>query len=333
MKHIELQNGKVIIKDVAVPNAAGNFALVKNTVIPACTEFKFYANGDTLAGLGHESSGIIEKVSGGSNLKVGDKVVVMPSFPCGECFYCKSGDYIFCQNNVDPLAACNCDYGTASYAEYCLKQDKLLLPVPADISLEHASLACCGLGPAFTANKKLNVAKNDKVLVVGLGPVGLGTVIVASYFGAEVIGIDPVGYRRQLAQKLGASATFAPDEPGLVEKLSSVNGGLGPDKTVVCVTGRGAIKFALEATRIAGEIAIVGWESSLEWENIPASGKSIHAVWHWNLNYTDEMFQLIRDNKTKLDKFITHKLPFDKVEEAWKIQINGECGKVLLLNP
>jgi threonine dehydrogenase-like Zn-dependent dehydrogenase len=332
MKHIELKNGEVIIREVAVPNAAGNYALVKNTVIPACTEFKFYANRETLSGLGHESSGIVEKAPESAGLKPGDRVVVMPSFPCGNCFYCKSGDYIFCQNNLDPLAECKCDYGTASYADYCLKQEELLLPVPPDISLEHASLACCGLGPAFTANKKLRVAKNDKVLVVGLGPVGLGTVIVASYFGAEVIGVDPVKYRRELAVKLGAAAVFSPDEADLAEKLASFNNGLGPDKTIVCVTQSAAVQFALDTTRVAGEIAIVGWESSLQWHNIPASGKTVHAVWHWNINYTDEMFQLIRDNSARLDRFITHKFPFDKVEEAWNIQIKGECGKILLLN-
>ena len=93
-------------------------------------------------------------------------------------------------------------------AQYLLKQDWMLLPIPDDMSYEHAAMACCGLGPTFGAFQTMGVDRYDTVLITGLGPVGLGGVINAVYRGARVIGVDANRYRAKLALELGASAVI-----------------------------------------------------------------------------------------------------------------------------
>ncbi|HMN60123.1 MAG TPA: hypothetical protein PJ988_07150, partial [Anaerolinea sp.] len=100
--------------------------------------------------------------------------------------------------------------GTAAYAQYLIKPDWLLLPIPEDISTEHAAMACCGLGPTFGAMQRLAVEAFDTLLICGLGPVGLGGVINAVRRGARVIGVESNPYRAQLALQLGAEIVLDP---------------------------------------------------------------------------------------------------------------------------
>ena len=170
------------IVDKPMPTANEDFVVVKIHSAPLCTEYTDYrdgcsrvefARGDESADvLGHEAAGEVVEVAQSGKVKVGDRVVLMPGFWCGQCRYCLAGDYIHCQNPVDPLAVCRCDAGAAAYAEYGLKQDWLLLPIPDDYSYDHAAMACCGLGPAFNAMQTMDVNGNDTVLIAGTGPVG-----------------------------------------------------------------------------------------------------------------------------------------------------------------
>jgi threonine dehydrogenase-like Zn-dependent dehydrogenase len=83
------------------------------------------------------------------------------------------GEYIHCQHNLNVEEVTGNTAGTATYAHYVVKQDWLLIPIPDDISYEHASMACCGLGPTFNAGQLMQVDTFDTVLITGMGPVGL----------------------------------------------------------------------------------------------------------------------------------------------------------------
>ena len=66
----------------------------------------------------------------------------------------------------------------------------MLVPIPDGISYDHASMACCGLGPTFGAVQRAKLGPDDTLLITGLGPVGLGGVINGTHRGAKVIGVD-----------------------------------------------------------------------------------------------------------------------------------------------
>jgi len=158
--------------------------------------------------------------------------------------------------------------GNATYAQYCIKQDWQLLPIPEGMSYEHASLACCGLGPAFGASERMQVGSFDTLLVVGLGPVGLGAVIKGVFRGARVIGVDPIPYRAELAQALGAEVVVDPRDPDALEQVRALTGERGADKTVECSAVPAAQQFALQATRRRGQVAFVGWGGHIEIDNM-----------------------------------------------------------------
>jgi len=59
-------------------------------------------------------------------------------------------------------------------------------------------------------------------------------------------------------------------------------------------------------------------------------GITIHGQWHFNLGEYPRIFEVIRRAAPLLDRLVTHKFPMSKVEDAWKLQMTGECGKVVL---
>jgi threonine dehydrogenase-like Zn-dependent dehydrogenase len=313
-----------------MPRIAGNFALVKVEVAPLCTEYKSFAAGHLSDALGHEAAGTVVEVAQAGMVSPGDRVVVMPQYPCGKCPLCSSGDYIHCENNLDPLALCGSETGTGTYAQFLIKQDWLLLPVPAEMSLEHAAMACCGLGPAFGAMQRLQVTAFDTVLIVGLGPVGLGGVVNAVYRGATVIGVDSQPYRAALARELGASAVIDPTDPDALQRIRALTGGRGVDKAVDCTAVPAAQRLAIEATRRRGQVAFVGWGGHIELGNMVPQGLTLHGIWHWNRQDMHPFFRMIHGVGSLIDRQITHRLPMSRAQDAWELQLSGNCGKVLL---
>ena len=313
-----------------LPKIRENYALVKIHSAPMCTEYKAFKDGGLSACLGHEAAGEVVDIAPGMRVKPGDRVVVMPQYPCGKCELCADGDYIHCEHNVDPHAICGSETGTATYAQYCIKQDWLLLPIPDDISYDHASMACCGLGPTFGAMEHLSVNAFDTVLIGGLGPVGLGGLINARYRGARVIGVDSNPYRAKLAKDFGAEAVIDPRDPQALEQIKDLTCGRGVDKAVDCTAVPAAQQFAIAATRRRGHVAFVGWGGHIEMDNMIPQGLTLQGIWHWNLRHSHKMMKMIRDVKPELDKLITHTFPMASVQKAWELQLTGECGKVIL---
>jgi len=323
--------GQCSVVEKPEPTVKGEFVKVKITVAPMCTEFGAYKNGWASDCIGHEAAGVVAEIAQPGKVKVGDRVVVMPQYPCGKCDLCMIGDYIHCQHTINPTEYCGCTAGTATYAQYCIKQDWLCLPVPDDISIDHASMACCGLGPTFGAMHHLQVSPHDTVAIVGLGPVGLGGVINAVYRNAKVIGVDSNKYRAKLAMELGASAVIDPADPEALKQIKDLSGG-GVHKAIDCTAVPAAQKFAIDATRRRGHVGFVGWGGHIELDNMIPNGLTLQGIWHWKLTLAPRMMQLIRAVGPSLDKLITHRFPMSRVKEAWELQLTGETGKVLL-NP
>lgn len=295
-----------------------------------CTEYHGFVSGGATTCLGHEAAGEVVEVAQPGRVKVGDRVAVMPLYACGQCSLCLGGRYIHCEDGVDALQICGSETGTATYAQYLIKQDWMLLPLPDDVSYAHGSMACCGLGPTFGAMQHMKVDAYDTVLIAGLGPVGLGGVINGVYRGANVIGLESNPYRAQLALELGASAVVNPADPDALAQIKQLTGGKGVDKAIDCTAAPAAQKFVTEATRRCGHVTFVGWGGGFETGNMVPQGLTLQGSWHWNSQDSAKMIQLIRACGTSIDKLVTHTFPMDQVQQAFELQTTGQCGKVLL---
>lgn len=315
------------------PQPRGDVAVMKVLVAPACTEYKMYAAGHISDCLGHEAAGEVAFIDKATRARVGDRVVAMPQFSCGHCALCATGDYIHCENGRDVHGETDSECGAAAYAQYLLKPEALLLPIPDDISLDHASMACCGLGPTFGAMQRLRVDAFDTIVITGMGPVGLGGVINATQRGARVIAVEAHPYRAKLAYDLGARSVIDPGDPDAAKQIRVLTGGLGADKAIDCSGAPAAQMLLIDSVRRRGAIAFIGegGEISLHVSNhLLRKGLTLHGSWHWNMRDAPRLWQVIRRRGAIIDRLITHRFALSQVRDAWELQLTGNCGKVLL---
>lgn len=315
------------------PQAWRDLVVVRNQVIPLCTEYRAYAAGKCSDRLGHEAAGEVIEIAQPGRVRVGDRVVVMSHYPCGACRLCLAGDSIYCQDVLDVHAATGVEVGTATYAERMLKTDWMLIPVPDDMSLEHASMACCGIGPTFGAMQRMRVDAFDTVLITGMGPVGLGGVINGLYRGARVLAVETHPYRAELARTLGAEEVFDPADPDLRDRILALTHGEGVTKGIDCSGSPEAQRLLVELTRRRGEVAFVGEGGELRLHvsnDLIRKGLTLHGSWHCSQADTPRLLQVIRSCVKSIDTLITHRFSLADVGRAWDLQLTGNCGKVLL---
>lgn len=324
---------KAELIDLPTPKAKGEFTLVKIHSAPMCTEYKSFKDGQICQSIGHEAAGEVVEVAQAGRVKVGDRVVVMPQRPCGKCPLCLQGEYIHCQYNLDVAEVTGYSYGDGTYAQYILKQDWLLVPIPDDISYDHAAMACCGLGPTFGAMQAMHAGAFDTVVITGMGPVGLGGVINAVYRGTRVIAVSKNPYRANLAKRLGAEAVVNPQDEDALEQIMDLTNGVGFDRAVECSGVPARMRLLIDAVKRKGQIAFVGEAEDLTIkvsDDMIRKGLTLHGIWHFNMSDTPRIMQVVVDCTDKLDKLITHTFPMNKVQEAFELQLTGQCGKVVL---
>lgn len=333
-KAVMFGEGRAGVVEVPDPQPKQDWALVKVHVAPMCAEYKAFQAGARGDGFGHEAAGEVVAVAQPCQVAVGDRVVVMPLYPCGRCALCLSGEYIHCQHGHDFAAFTGSADGWATMAQYVLKPSWLLPRIPDDLSYEHAAMACCGLGPTFGACDLLDVNAFDTVLIIGMGPVGLGGIINARYRGARVIAVESHPWRAERARMLGAEAVIDPRDSDALQRILDLTGGVGVDKAIDCAGVVAAHRLCIDATRRKGQVAFVGEcheETPVRISpDLIRKGLTLHGAWHYNLARVPAMMEVIRRSRDLLDLLISHTFPLERVEDAWKLQVTGECAKVLL---
>lgn len=319
--------------DAADPQPFDNWVVVKVHAAPMCTEYKRFLSGEPAEFLGHEAAGEVTAVAQPGKVKVGDRVVVMPSMGCGQCALCQSGDYIHCDGIATMAALPQVRAGSATYAQYLLKQDWLLPKIPDGVSYEHASLACCGIGPSFGAMQAMQVDAFTTILITGAGPVGLGAVINARFRGARVIVVEGNPYRAERARQLGAAVVLDPSDPEIVAQIRALTAGRGVDCALDCSGNVHAERLCIDATRRKGKVAFVGeCQDDLAIRVSPdmiRKGLTVLGSWHYNLHDFPKVMQVIQESPV-IDLLISHTFPMSRIQEAFECSTSQASAKLIL---
>jgi len=319
--------------DAPDPQPKDDWAVVKVHAAPMCTEYKQFVGGGKTEFLGHEAVGEVVAIAQPCKVKVGDRVVVQPCYPCGKCALCIAGDYIHCQHGINVAAFTGSREGTATYAQYLIKPSWLLSPIPDGVPYDKAGLAICGLGPTCGAFEAMGLCAFDTALITGLGPVGLGGVVNSLFRGARVIAVDSAPWRIDRAKQMGAEHVLDPTDPDIVAKIKDLTDGRGVDCSLDCSGTVQAERLCLDATRRKGKVAYVG-ECGADFAirispDLIRTGITIYGSWHYNLNLYPKVMQVIQQSPV-VDLLISHVLPMSKVQEAFELCTTQDRAKVIL---
>jgi 2-desacetyl-2-hydroxyethyl bacteriochlorophyllide A dehydrogenase len=201
--------------------------------------------------IGHEMSGTVAAVGAGvSRWSPGDRVTVMPLDWCGRCPACAAGHQHICQN----LVFVGIDSGGAMQQVWTVPE-RLLVRLPPGLGLEPGALAE-PVAVAVHDVRRAAVARGERVLVVGGGPIGLLIACAAAAEGAEVAVSEPNRHRRAVAARLGFRA-IDPAAGDLGAALGPWTGGAGVDAAFEASGSAAGLDAATHALRVRGRLVVV----------------------------------------------------------------------------
>lgn len=327
------------VKQVPIPEPREDEALVRVHCIGICgSDVHYYEHGrigryvvESPIILGHELAGEVVRVgSQVRNVKPGDRVAVEPGVTCGRCHHCKSGRYNLCPD-VQFMATPPVD---GAWAEYVTVRSDFLFKLPEGMSYEQGALIE-PLSVGLHAMKRGRVAPSDRVLVTGLGPIGLLAVLAAKLYGVqEIYGTDIVPFRRELAKQLGAACVIDPVQENAVERLMELSGGEGVD-VVVESSGNGrVVGDTVQLVKRGGRVVLVGMPAA---DEIPFNVNQIIdgeldvlGVFRYANTYPDAI-QLLSKSGVNIEQVITHKYALDDIQEALDMVRNNKDTSIKVM--
>ena len=222
---------------------------------------------------GHEAAGVVRAVgSEVRTVKPGDHVVSCLSAFCGQCEFCVTGRMAMClgegtrrAKSADPRITrsggetVNQMLNLSAFAERMLIHENACVAIDKDMPLDRAAVIGCavttGAGTIFNACK---VVPGESVAVVGCGGVGLATINAAKIAGAgQIIALDPLPEKRELAQVLGATHMIDAMAGDAVEQVVKLTGG-GVHHAIEAVGRQASADLAVKLLRRGGTATILG---------------------------------------------------------------------------
>jgi threonine dehydrogenase-like Zn-dependent dehydrogenase len=279
---------------------------------------------------GHEPSGQIVSVGPGmKKFKVGDRVIVYHISGCGVCYDCRRGYMISCSSPHRAAYGWQRDGGMA---EYLLAEEKDLVMLPDNLSYTDGAQVACGFGTVFEALSKIGISGTDRVLITGLGPVGLAAAMLSRALGAhQIIGTDISADRAELAKKLGLVDEVLVGAEGTVDAVLSLTDGRGVERSVDCSGNDAARQLAIRAAREWGKIALVGEGGTLGFSPSPDiihGQKTIYGSWVTSIWRMEELVEKLSSWDLHPDRLVTHRFSLSRCSQAYELMAGGKCGKV-----
>ena len=309
--------------------------------------------------LGHEGAGVVVEVGAGvTSLKPGDHVIPLYTPECRQCEYCLSQKTNLCQairstqgQGLMPDHTSRFSLngkklfhymGTSTFANYTVLPEIALAKIRQDAPFDKVCYIGCGVTTGIGAViYTAKVQPGSRVVVFGLGGIGLNVIQGARMVGAEqIIGVDINPKREALARKMGMTDFVNPAELGekdLVSYLVELTKG-GADYSFECVGNVTLMRQALECCNKGwGVSTIIG---------IAGAGQEITTrpfqlvtgrVWQGSAfggarGRTDvpKIVDWYMDGKINIDDLITHVMPVEKINDAFHLMHTGESIRTVL---
>ena len=288
--------------------------------------------------MGHEIAGeVVEVGAQVSGWSAGDRVQVIAAVPCGDCRQCRKGRMAVCENQT----SVGYQY-EGGFAEFLVVPHEVLRVdglnrIPDGLSFAEASVAE-PLACVLNGQRLAGVGPGDVVVVVGAGPIGCLHVRLARARGAaRVVLADMQPDRLKLAADLvDPDDTVDVSSQDLVETVLALTDGAGADVVITAAASGAAQEQALRMTARGGRISFFGGLP----KDRPVIAVDSNLVHYRELTIVGangsspadnaDALRLIASGEVPVADLITHRLPLDRVLDAFDIVARGEAIKVTI---
>lgn len=279
--------------------------------------------------IGHEFCGEIIEVGEGVDQRTVGQIVASES----HIVSLDSPWYLRGDGHIDPettLLGIDTDGGFAPYAVIPWQNAR---PVPDGFPVNQASMMdALGNGVHTVMDGPI---EGRKVLITGLGPIGLFAVAICKALGASLIVATEVSpYRIDLGKQLGADVVLNPHDLNVYDAIEQLVPD-GFDATLEMSGHPGSFDLAVNATRAGGRISLLGVYADklrfVDMNSIVFKGLAVRGIIGRKLWETwDQMTMLIAEKGLDVSPIVTHEMPFTDYEKAFETLESGEAGKIVL---
>jgi threonine 3-dehydrogenase len=279
--------------------------------------------------IGHEFAGdVVEVASDVMSHRVGERVASESHLVCGVCRQCREGQAHVCVNTR--ILGVDLDGGFADFAVVPAANARhTSREVPVEIAAMQDAL-----GNAVHT-LQAGPVNGQRLLITGMGPIGLMAVAAAKAMGAaQVVATEVGSFRSALARDLGADLVIDPldsnSAPVLAEAAKD-----GFDGALEMSGNPAALAQAIQHTRPGGRVSLLGVYADsplpVDLNSAIFKGLRIDAVVGRRLWSTwDQMRELLERGALDVGKVITHRIAVENYQEAWELLAGGQAGKVVL---
>jgi len=325
-----LGKGKVAIEDVPKPTPGDDAVLVQVKASAICGSelhafFGERRDRPDRLNDGHEVAGVVVEAPDGCPVRPGTRVGACIVQGCGQCEACRIGRAPACRRMRY--------HGWNGHSEYyALRLDGVRV-LPDDVDWPTAALLTGdGLGTPIRCARRLGDTAGQRVVVLGLGPIGLGCVLVQAFRRARVLGADLCDYRVSLAAELGAERVVHVEQADLKQAVLDWTDGRGADVAILCVARDESVGEALGVLRHQGTFFLLAEHPHAAFVlNDVLIRKEITMLgsWYYAREDWDEMLALHAAG-LPYRKLVTHTFGFEQAQEAYDTFTSGQSGKVIL---
>ena len=318
--------GKLEIREIRTPDCPAGGVLVKVNACGICSsDAKMVIQGHRALNYpripGHEIAGVIEQRRT-NRFKEGGRIQIAPGLRCGKCSYCLKGMDNLCPNRE--ILGFTYNGGFAEYIAIPIEDGIVgsLNIIPDAVSYNHATLAeplaCC-----INAQNKINITKNDTVLIIGAGPLGLLHALVAKLKGVEHILIsEPQTHRRKTAIHTWADTVIDPGADNMTEKVMTATHNKGVDALIFACSQLGINDTFIKLLAPAGRVSIFSGiisqfsQSSIDFNQIHYNELFISGAYGCTADQNRNAMDLISSEHGPVQELITHRVNLDTIHQG-----------------
>ncbi len=355
---VAYEAGKLLsIETVTLEGPKAGEVLVEIKATGICHTDAFTLSGADPEGLfpavlGHEGAGVVADVGAGvTSVRPGDHVIPLYTPECRQCEYCLHPKTNLCQairatqgKGVMPDGTSRFSVdgtllhhymGTSTFANFTVLPEIAVAKIRPDAPFDKVCYIGCGVTTGIGA--VIHTAKVEpgaKVVVFGLGGIGLNVVQGARLVGADIIvGVDINADRKAMAEHFGMTHFVNPQEldGDLVKYLVDLTGG-GADYSFECIGNVTTMRQALECCHKGwGESVIIGVApAGAEISTRPfqlVTGRSWRGTAFGGARGRTDVPRIVdwyMDGKIEIDPMITHTLPLERINDAFDLMHAGK---------
>jgi len=325
--------------DVPIPSIRPDEVLLKVSATALCGSDVHFYNWDEFAQkrisppitLGHEFCGeIVEVGSQVLDHRAGDYITADSHIVCGKCEICRMGLQHICQN----LKIFGNDVA-GSFAQYVAVPQTSIWPLSRDVPAEIGAIME-PLGGA-TQGVLIEPVTAASVVIFGDGPIALFAAGVARAAGARKVSlIGKVPSRLEIARRMGAQATYTPEDDPVRQILDETHG-IGVDVVIEMAGAPQSVKSAFEVVRKGGRVTTFGLTPKpIEFDlnfavtlrQVTVRGVAGRHMWDtWK-----QLDGLLASGRLDPTPVITHRIPLEDCEKGFELMTTGsrDTGKIVM---